>query len=87
MRARLGQQGAPGVDLVADQVVHLDPAEAGGRAERPAADGADMLLELRGRSALDGPVAGIVNPRRDLVDHQRSPPSRTRNISTASTPT
>ena len=37
-------------------------------AERPAGDGADVLLELRDRGAVQRPVPGIVHPRRDLVD-------------------
>src|SRR5260221_8430098 len=37
-------------------------------AERPAGNGADVLLELRDRGAVERPVAGIVHARRDLVD-------------------
>ena len=33
-----------------------------------------MLLELRGDRALDRPVAGVVHPRRELVDHQAAAP-------------
>ena len=35
-------------------------------------DGPDVLLELRGRGALDRPVAGVVDARRELVDDQRA---------------
>ena len=59
------------VDLVADEIVHR-PAAARqrGRAGRQAADGADVLLELRGDGALDRPVAAVVDARRDLVDER-----------------
>ena len=46
MRLRIGQMIPSGRDIVADQIAHLDPPETVARAERPAADGADMLLEL-----------------------------------------
>ena len=38
------------------------------RAQRPARHGADVLLELRDEPAVHGPVAGVVNARRHLVD-------------------
>ena len=40
------------------------------RAERPAGDGADVLLELVDLAAVQRPVAGVVHPGRDLVDQQ-----------------
>ena len=43
---------------------------AGGRAERPAGDGADVVLELRDGAGVLRPVAGIVDARRELVDEQ-----------------
>ena len=42
-------------------------------AERPAADRADVLLELVDQAGGLGPVAGVVHPRRDLVHHQPAP--------------
>src|SRR6185437_10749428 len=33
-------------------------------------DGADVALELADGTSLDGPVAGVVHARGDLVDHQ-----------------
>ena len=54
------------------------------RAERQAEDGAQVILELAGDRALDGPVAGVMHPRRHLVGDQ--PPARTKN-SMVSTPT
>ena len=66
----LGEDVAPFVGFLADQIVHLDLAAPRRRAERPAGDGADVLLELRGLRAVDRPVAGIVHARRDLVDDQ-----------------
>ena len=47
-----------------------------GRAERQAADRADMVLELRGERALDRPVAAIVDARRHLVEQRPRPASR-----------
>ena len=41
-------------------------------AQRQAADGADMLLELRDGAGGFRPVAGIVDARRDLVGQQRA---------------
>ena len=40
------------------------------RAQRPAGDGADVLLELVDLAAVQGPVAGVVDARRELVDQQ-----------------
>ena len=37
-------------------------------AQRLAGDGADVLLELRDRRAVERPVSAIMHPRRDLVD-------------------
>src|SRR5580693_2053591 len=56
------------LDLAADEVRHLDPAAADRLAERPAGHRADVLLELRYRGAVQGPMARIMHPRRDLVD-------------------
>src|SRR5271165_4130586 len=67
---RLGQDIAPFLGVLADQIVHLGPAAPGRGAERPPRDGADVLLELRGLRALDRPVAGIMHPGRDLVDDE-----------------
>ena len=39
-------------------------------AERPAGNRPDVLLELRAERRVAGPVAGIVDPRSDLVDHE-----------------
>src|ERR1700733_11080501 len=68
---RLGKDVAPVLSVLADQIVHFDPAAARRPAERPAGNGADMLLELRGLRALEGPMARIVDARRDRVDHER----------------
>ena len=85
----LGEDVAPFLGVLADQIVHFDPAPPGRRPERPAGDGADMLLELRRLRSVERPMAGIVDARRDLVDESPSRPSRSRitNNSTASTPT
>ena len=91
MQAEVGlsEDVAPVLRVLADQIVHFDPAPTRGRAERPAGDGADMLLELRGLRALESPVTGIVDAGRNFVDDKRFAAVRSRvtNISTASTPT
>ena len=67
--AGLGGDRCIGVDLVADEIVHRRAAsDERGRAGRQAADGADVLFELRGDRALDRPVAAVVDARRKLVD-------------------
>ena len=68
MRAGLGQDARQVATSSPIRFAHLDAAEPARRAERPAADGAHVLLELRGLGALDRPMAGIVNARGDLVD-------------------
>src|SRR3984957_20333716 len=55
-------------DLMADQIDHFHAAMADGLCERPAGDRADVLLELRHRGSVERPMAGIMYPRRDLVD-------------------
>ena len=61
----------PAVGVVAEQVFHRHrrPSQRR-RSQRQAADGADVVLELRGRGALDRPVPRIVNARRHLVEHR-----------------
>src|SRR4051794_13580243 len=60
-------------DVVTDQIGHGHLAMADRLAEWPPGDGADVLLELRDRGAVQRPVPGIMHPRRDLVDqHVRS---------------
>src|ERR1700744_6787185 len=63
-----GQPLRVGIDFVADQVGHGHPAVPDGLAERPARNGPDMLLELRNRGPVEGPMSRIMYPRRDLVD-------------------
>ena len=58
------------VDHTSDQVDHLDLAVTNGMAQRPSGDRPDVLLELRDRCSVDGPVSGIVHPRCDLVHQQ-----------------
>src|SRR3954462_1422644 len=70
VRAGVAEEARPIVRLVADQVAHLDLSEPAARAERPAAHGSNMLLELGGRGSLDRPMARVVHPRRDLVDDE-----------------
>src|SRR5579862_3894419 len=68
-RGSWNREPAPVIlDLAADEVRHLDAPAADRLAERPAGHRADVLLELRHRGAVERPMAGIVHPRRDLVD-------------------
>src|SRR6516165_4153118 len=71
VKVGLSEDVAPVLSILPDQVVHFDPAATRWRSQRPAGDGANMLLELRGLRALEGPVAGIVDARGDLVDDER----------------
>src|SRR6202044_1037775 len=68
---RLGEDVAPVLSVLADQIVHFDPAAARRPAGGPAGNGADMLLELRGLRALERPMAGIMDARREMLDHER----------------
>ncbi len=56
----------------ADAVDHRVHADRGRRAERPAEDRSEMVLELARDRALDGPVTGVVHAGRELVDEQLS---------------
>ena len=49
---------------IADAAVHLR------RSEWPAQHGTEVLLELAGVRALDRPVAGVVDARRQLVGQE-----------------
>ena len=64
------QSGSPVCPEVAEQVRHRRRAQQLGRAERQAADGAQLLLELAGDAGVEGEVAGVVRARRQLVDEQ-----------------
>ncbi len=63
-------QGAGAVGQVADQVEHGAGLDQAGLAQRQAEHGAQMVFELAGGRALDGPVPGIVHPRRHFVAQQ-----------------
>src|ERR1700730_11018451 len=72
-RAGLAEDFCPGQDIFADQIIHFDMpavfrAVAACGSERPASDRPDMLLELRGGSAVERPVTGIMDARGDFVD-------------------
>src|ERR1051326_9462844 len=54
--------------LLADDVFHHRAGMTRWIAERPTGDGADVLLELAGGAGFESPMAGIVHPRRGLVD-------------------
>src|SRR5262245_24641241 len=51
----------------ADDVQHCDITSRGRVAQGEAEAGAQVVLELAGRGALDAPVAGVVHARRHLV--------------------
>ena len=74
VRGRVGDQRRPVLDIGADQVLHGGVGAPCRGAERQAADGADVLRELAGGAALDGPMTRIVDARRDLVDQQPAVP-------------
>ena len=73
-RARHGQPLGVVLDLGADQIRHFDPSVPPRLDQWPTGDRAHMLLELRHGRPIDGPMAGVVHARRDLVDEQRMPP-------------
>src|SRR6476646_5916879 len=56
------------VDLVPDQIGHGNGTMPDRLSERPAGNGADMLLELRDRGTVQRPVSGIMYSRSDLID-------------------
>src|SRR5699024_8641069 len=57
---------------IAEEIFHHGVSTMGGRAQRPAEDGSEMLLRLRRLGALDRPVARGVWPGSDLVDRNLS---------------
>jgi hypothetical protein len=70
MQTRFLQQLVPMIGLAADEIGHFHPRAA--RAGEPSGQlcyGAHMLLELAGLGAVQRPVAGIMDARGDLVDH------------------
>jgi len=58
------------VGHLADAVHHRARSACSGRPEGTTEDGAEMVLELAGLGAFDGPMARVVHPRRDLVREQ-----------------
>jgi hypothetical protein len=66
VQARVAQRAGP------EQVDDRGRTMRVSRPERQAGDRPDVLLELRRRRALDRPVAAVVDPRRELIDHQRA---------------
>ena len=69
VRARFGEQFGPGQCFLSDQILHLDCiAGQRDRAERQAANGADMVFELARLGPFDRPMATVVDPRRHFVE-------------------
>ncbi len=56
--------------LVAEEVNHGSGGELGGRAEREAADGAELLFELAGDIGVNSEVAGVVRAGGEFVDEE-----------------
>ena len=54
----------------ADDIDHRRMALGRSAAQGCAHEGADMVLELAGGGAFDGPMAAVVHPRCQLVDHE-----------------
>jgi len=59
-----------GFGEVADEVEHGAVAGRSRGTEREAEDGAEVVLELAGDGAFDGPVSGIVDPWSHFVGEQ-----------------
>src|SRR5215468_1036983 len=64
------RQHPPAERHPADEVHHGAEPPGSGRAELQAENGAQVILELAGGRALDGPVTGVVHARRHLVGDQ-----------------
>ena len=60
----------PFFDLVADDVVHNRVGMALRIAQRPSGNRTDMLFELADHAGFQGPMAGIMDARSDLIDQQ-----------------
>src|SRR4051794_14676069 len=69
MQAGLGQQALPERHR-ADEIQHGAVAASACGAERQAEDGTQMILELAGFRALEGPVTGVVHTRCHLVRNE-----------------
>jgi hypothetical protein len=69
---RVGDRFAPALDAAPDQVLHDCVGVALGRPERQPADRPHELLELARHAGIDRPMAGIVRPRRQFMDQQRT---------------
>src|SRR6266480_3153250 len=69
VHARKRQQGCA-CGHPPDQIDHGAVPERACGAERQVEDGAQVILDLTGGGALDGPVSGVVHARRHLVDDE-----------------
>src|SRR5215472_6865836 len=69
-RCATGRVQGPVRGFLANDVLHHRVGVTAGMAERPAGDGADVLLELADEAGIDGPMTGIMHARRDLVDQE-----------------
>ena len=64
------EPGAVILDLAADEIDHFHTAMADRCSQWPTGHRPDVLLELRHRGAVERPVPGIVDTRRNLVDEE-----------------
>ena len=71
---------------IAQQVGHRRRPQQFGRAQRQAADGAQLLLELAGDAGVERQVPGVVRPGRELVDQQPAVAASGRTRRTARRP-
>src|SRR5579859_4736885 len=77
--ARYGEHGGR-IGKYANQIAHRGITTRLGGAERQADHGAQVVLELTRLGALDGPMAGVMDARRDLIGDQSSCLARTLHL-------
>jgi len=73
-RARDGQRLLVAINIAPIRFGYGERAMADQLAQRLAGDGADVLLELRDRRAVERPVSAIVHPQRILFTRTFGPP-------------
>ena len=69
LRLGIGEDLAPTQHLIAQKIRHHRIGMMFDGPQRQSADRAHELLELAGDAGIDGPMAGVMRPRRQLV-HQ-----------------
>src|SRR4029079_7548784 len=71
---RLGGELRPGGAVFADEMRHPAIGMRVVCTQRPAGDGADVVLELADGAAVHSPVAAVVYARRELIEQEGIPP-------------